>query len=164
MCLHFSGRVRWIRLGELNIGEETDTPHVDFLVVKSISHPSYRPPVRYNDIALLKMDRSVQFNSFIRPACLHTSSVDIIPPSKYIATEWVLQDNHEEEGNIHLENIVLEAVTQDQCYSAYKNITRNLKNGIVAESQVCARGLGRHTCQVKSYCYKNIPCILLKRV
>lgn len=170
MCLHFSGIVKWIRLGELNIADETDTPHVDFSVFEKIPHPSYRPPARYNDIALLKMDRTVEFNVYIRPACLHTTTADIIPHSKYIATGWGLTEVQGEVGSDHLQKVVLEAFSQDQCNASYKNIittsTRLLRNGIVEESQMCAGSydVKKDTCQVKFYHIYKYTVYVLKYV
>jgi hypothetical protein len=51
-----------------------------------IVHPDYKPPQKYNDLALLKLARDIRFNSKIRPACLPVVS----PPSdmKAVATGW----------------------------------------------------------------------------
>lgn len=59
---------------------------VNYLVVDSIRHPDYKPPAKYNDIALLKLDRPVEFNEFIRPACLYTSNTFEV--NKTLATGW----------------------------------------------------------------------------
>jgi len=36
-----------------------------------IRHPNYRPPLMYEDIALVKLNETVTFGRFIRPACLY---------------------------------------------------------------------------------------------
>jgi Trypsin. len=59
---------------------------VNYSVVEIIRHPDYKPPAKYNDIALLKLDRHVEFNEFIRPACLYTS--DTFEVTKTVATGW----------------------------------------------------------------------------
>ena len=59
---------------------------MNYAIVERIRHPDYRPPGKYNDIALLKLDRRVQFNDFIRPACLYTSNHFTV--SKTVATGW----------------------------------------------------------------------------
>lgn len=56
----------------------------DFDVIKTIKHPKYHGQSKYNDIALLQLDRSVEFNAYIRPACLNT--VLKIPNKKAIAS------------------------------------------------------------------------------
>lgn len=55
-------------------------------MVDIIRHPDYKAPSKYNDIALLKLDPRVEFNEFIRPACLYTS--DTFEVTKTVATGW----------------------------------------------------------------------------
>lgn len=55
-------------------------------MVDIFRNPDYKPPAKYNDIALLKLDRRVEFNEFIRPACLYTSDTFQVP--KVVATGW----------------------------------------------------------------------------
>jgi hypothetical protein len=59
---------------------------VNYLVEEVIRHPQYKPPAKYNDVALLKLDHAVEFNESIRPACLHTT--DAFPINKTVATGW----------------------------------------------------------------------------
>lgn len=62
-------------MGELNIARNDDAADPqDFDIIQVIRHPMYLSPSRYNDIALVKMDRPVKFNEFIRPACLHLTT------------------------------------------------------------------------------------------
>jgi len=75
------------RLGDLNLKDPNDGARpVNYLVVDIFRHPDYKPPAKYNDIALLKLDRPVEFNEFIRPACLYTS--DTFEFDKTVATGW----------------------------------------------------------------------------
>jgi hypothetical protein len=59
---------------------------VNYFVEDIIQHPDYKAPAKYNDIALLKLGRRVEFNDFIRPACLYTS--DTFEVTKTVATGW----------------------------------------------------------------------------
>lgn len=74
-------------MGDLNLklSNEGAQP-VNYLVVDIIRHPDYKPPAKYNDIALLKLDRRVEFNEFIRPACLYAR--DTFDVNKTVATGW----------------------------------------------------------------------------
>lgn len=74
-------------MGDLNLklSNEGAQP-VNYLVVDIIRHPDYKPPAKYNDIALLKLDRRVEFNDFIRPACLYAR--DTFDVNKTVATGW----------------------------------------------------------------------------
>jgi len=75
------------RLGGLNlkVTNEGARPK-NYLVEEIFRHPDYKPPAKYNDIALLKLDRPVEFNEFIRPACLYTSNTFQV--NKTVATGW----------------------------------------------------------------------------
>lgn len=65
-----------MRLGDLNYElTNDDAGPEDFGVAQVINHPEYQPPQQYNDISLLKLDRDVMFNKYIRPICLQTEHV-----------------------------------------------------------------------------------------
>ena len=75
------------RLGDINLKVSSyGVRPVNYSVVDIFCHPDYKPPAKYNDIALLKLDRPVEFNEFIRPACLYTS--DTFEFDKTVATGW----------------------------------------------------------------------------
>jgi hypothetical protein len=57
-----------------------------FSVVRRIPHPDYRPPQKYHDIALLLLDNDVMFDSYVKPACLHTQQV--VPDERPLAAGW----------------------------------------------------------------------------
>ncbi|XP_026680101.1 serine protease snake-like, partial [Diaphorina citri] len=76
-----------VRLGELNLVRNDDGASPEnFKVVQVYPHPDYRSNVKYNDIALLRLDRTVEFSNSIRPACLYTSETTSMP--RAIATGW----------------------------------------------------------------------------
>ncbi|KAK4878929.1 hypothetical protein RN001_007075 [Aquatica leii] len=70
-----------VRLGEYNIKHNVDcvkfsemddcsNPVEDISIEKRIKHPKYNRRLGTNDIALLKLNRSVTFTDYIRPICL----------------------------------------------------------------------------------------------
>jgi len=78
--------VKWARLGELDYNSETaDYKPTDYKIVERIIHPNYKSPSLYNDIALLRLERDVNFSAYVRPICLNT---DILTPSAVMATGW----------------------------------------------------------------------------
>lgn len=40
-------------------------------------HPEYNPSNLYNDVALLKLQRPIEFNNYVRPICLWEGDSDI---------------------------------------------------------------------------------------
>ncbi|XP_045506159.1 serine protease snake-like [Colias croceus] len=64
-----SGPVLKARVGILE-RTETVEPEKEYNV-EVIKHPDYKPPLKYNDIALLKTDRDIALDRYTLPACLH---------------------------------------------------------------------------------------------
>lgn len=81
------GKPVQVRLGELNLKKNNDGANpVDLLVDEVFVHPDYVSTSKYNDIALIRMNKPVKFNNHIRPACLHNSNN--IYAHKVTATGW----------------------------------------------------------------------------
>lgn len=53
-------------------------------IAERIKHPDYKPSIRYHDIALLRLNRSLKLNPRVRPACLEVNSQ--IPGKSAIAS------------------------------------------------------------------------------
>lgn len=76
-----------VRLGDLNLQKNNDGANpIEFLVDEIIIHPNYVSTSKYNDLALLRLDKTVKFNDHIRPACLYNN--DKIYARKVTATGW----------------------------------------------------------------------------
>lgn len=92
-----------IRLGEYDLFEDDETKYQDIFVKTIETHESYDPSTKQNDIALVKLERSVEYNQYVRPLCL--PNIDVKPnetifvagsyetfmfPSRKIRNSWVL--------------------------------------------------------------------------
>jgi secreted trypsin-like serine protease len=76
-----------VRLGDLNLKvREADLPETDIPIVSFISHEQYNRRTSQHDIALVLMDRDVQFSKLLRPACLPNPSTYL--KSKAVASGW----------------------------------------------------------------------------
>lgn len=76
-----------VRLGDLNLSvRDNASPEVDVPIEQFINHELYDRETRENDIALIKMTRSVTFTKYIRPACLQQT--EEIGKTKAVATGW----------------------------------------------------------------------------
>lgn len=66
-----------VRLGLVDLYPGSEDFNADTLqernIVKMIVHPEYRRSRKYNDIALLELDKVVEFTSYVQPACLNTN-------------------------------------------------------------------------------------------
>lgn len=74
-------------MGDLNIIVKTDKARPkDYRIVRHVIHPDYKPPSKYNDIALFQTDVNVEFSVYVRPICLNTDPQ--LNPKVQIATGW----------------------------------------------------------------------------
>ncbi|XP_059475732.1 venom protease-like [Neocloeon triangulifer] len=148
-----AGAVKVVRLGDLEISNDFDGARPQMvLVADRIPHPEYRPPARYNDIALLRLARDVEFNAFVRPACLHR--VKELPgpgeQRQFVATGWG-RVGYTEDTSDRLLKVSLTPIEHPVCNQTYKNeaTTSKLRRGIDDSSMICAGELqgGKDTCQ-----------------
>ena len=79
-----SWKLTHVRLGEWNLNTEVDCddeylydkfcsdPPIDVKIAEIIPHPQYysNDKNQFNDIALLRLEREVQYSDFIKPICL----------------------------------------------------------------------------------------------
>lgn len=125
---------------------------VDIDVAQAIPHPAYVKTEKYNDIGLIRMAHSVQFNQYVRPACLpETYNTGT---QKAIATGWGKTD-YKSGGSDVLMKVVLELYPDDECRQLFiaQSHSTQLKNGIVAQTQFCAgsRTEKKDVCQVNAW-------------
>jgi hypothetical protein len=76
-----------VRLGDIDLKNSADDVDVqDVNVLRRIPYPDYRISENYHDIGLLQLDKDVTFDSYVKPACLHSQGN--VPEDKPIATGW----------------------------------------------------------------------------
>lgn len=111
-------------------GELPQTIQVESVVV----HPESEDTTFYNDIALLKLVKDIEFNAFVRPACLNTN-FEITDP-KAVATGWDWTDflgpkrTSLQKGNLSI-------LSTAECNSYHKQ-SRKLPKGFLESQQLCA--------------------------
>lgn len=151
-----SGYAKFVLLGELNYGNDTDDAQPkQFDVIDRIRHPDFKYPSKYNDIALLRLNGSVNFNQYIRAACLPQSH--LVDAERVIASGWG-KTNHNKPASEVLQKVILELFSHRECNASYANdISRKLRLGIVDETQLCAgsHSAQKDTCQVREISVVN---------
>lgn len=117
-------------------------------VIEHITHERFKLSVKYDDIALVKLERNVEFNQFVRPACLAETFMDS-REKKFIATGWGRTTHRGKSSNI-LQKVTLELFTQEECSKSYAQRYTALNRGIVEPLQFCAgsHNESKDTCQV----------------
>lgn len=154
--LIFSGPPKLVRLGEHDRSTDTDNaPIVDIDVAQAIPHPAYVKSKKYNDIGLIQMARSVQFNEYIRPACLPETFYT--GTQRAIATGWGKTSAQNSLGSDVLMKVVLDLYSDDECRRQFEAESQSmqLNDGIVTHTQLCAGSRSpdekKDVCQVSAW-------------
>ncbi|XP_055389933.1 uncharacterized protein LOC129618930 [Condylostylus longicornis] len=125
-----------VRIGHVNI--RNDKSYDDVKIQNIIKHEYFVSTKGYNDIALLKLAKRVNFSSSIFPACLYTHAEDISPEVDLTISGWGILSVIEREQSEILQNAITHFVPSEECSTKeyIKNDSR-LPDGII-ESQLCA--------------------------
>ncbi|GAB0087376.1 serine protease snake-like [Sergentomyia squamirostris] len=134
-----------IRLGEHNLESDKDNDAVkDYGIEQVIIHPQYRSQTVYNDIALVRLNRTVTFSKFIKPVCLNNKEEsDGLGLS---AIGWGHTQFGGEPSAI-LQKVALEIFTNENCAKHFPT-TRRIPDGL-RKTQICAGSTtqSKDTCQ-----------------
>ncbi|XP_020715538.1 chymotrypsinogen A-like [Ceratitis capitata] len=133
--------LHFVRLGEHNLSTELDCLHrnrkcrtyLEFAVDperKPIAHPKYNLFSNYKDIALIKINGTIDFNCYkhIKPICLPTSEI-VSHDADMVLAGWGLKKNNREADV--LQRGVLKLFPLDVCKKVYKRYTG------IDESKIC---------------------------
>jgi hypothetical protein len=122
-----------VRLGEWDLRTNPDCEtiedeelcnekHVDVPVAEVIVHPEYTSfrAAQYNDIALLKLERDVEFTRWIKPICLPIDSeirnMDMTSHNLEVAGYGLTETGNSSDVK---KRVWLEGVPQAQCQQSY---------------------------------------------
>ncbi|EFN87035.1 Serine protease snake, partial [Harpegnathos saltator] len=146
------GAPKWARVGDLNLAQTNDDARPQTIkIVEIISHPDYKQPSVYHDIAIMKLETPVTYTAWARPACLPVDLPDIDNDGKAVATGWGRFDWTDDKYSDDLLKVMLSLVPQQSCNeSFFEDGNTQLKRGIVDEWQICAGEEGRDACEVNS--------------
>ncbi|CAG4956208.1 unnamed protein product [Colias eurytheme] len=122
------------RLGVVDIGENSFNPETDVNVSNIIVHPQYGRKNKYNDIALLRLDRRVSLSSNLNPVCLYTQDDD--PKVALTITGWGKTSTSRDTNSALLLKANVTVVETSKCSALY-GTWRRLPDGI-ARTQICA--------------------------
>ncbi|XP_069679774.1 venom protease-like isoform X2 [Periplaneta americana] len=144
------GLAKWVRVGDLNLRRTDDeTKTQEYGIAEMFRHPNYSSPAHYNDIALIKLDKKVKFDGYVRPACLHVEQdIPTLPPE---AIGWGLTDWIGSKGSDDLMKVALNFVAPEICNDTFAPMIggRKLRMGVTPDSMLCVGDLngGKDTCK-----------------
>ncbi|XP_045773067.1 trypsin-1-like [Maniola jurtina] len=133
------------RMGVIYLGDGEWNNDSDVRIQQIIKHPHHVRRLKYNDIALLKLEQSVVFTPSLNPICLYTKNED--PSVPLIITGWGRTNTTRNVRNPYLQKATVVVVSKSKCEEAHPS-WRKLPQGI-SDEQICAgdpKGL-RDTCQ-----------------
>ncbi|XP_041983784.1 serine protease snake-like [Aricia agestis] len=139
-----------VRLGEQNLDptvRDGATP-IDVPIKQIHKHPGYKPPSKYDDVALLELVTDVDFTNDVRPACLWNRD-STRPHTKALATGWGVVDPQARRTSTDLQKVSLTLFDNNSCNRLLeREEKRHWERGVI-DTQVCAGELrgGKDTCQ-----------------
>ncbi|XP_022819248.1 venom protease-like [Spodoptera litura] len=125
------GPVTFVAMGILKRSDPMKLWQI-YKVRRIMQHPEYAPPSKYNDIALIEIDRPVQYSKDVFPACLDYEGQDQFNAQ---ATGWGKLGKHQPLAD-NLQTVTLQKFSSEQCLKNYPP-HRLLKQGYNSETQLC---------------------------
>ncbi|CAG9791053.1 unnamed protein product [Diatraea saccharalis] len=125
-----------------------DLTHVDAKILRIFNHPDYKPPKKYNDIAIIELQEEVLFTKFIQPACLHSGAEIGRVGQKASMTGWGVVETVNRTTSPELQVIVLDILDTKLCDDLLKPSCNRHWCGL-QDHQMCAGVLagGVDACQ-----------------
>jgi len=140
-----------VRLGEHDLSSESDTYTVDIPVVKVAKYPQYTTKDGHNDLAILYLERDVDFSDTIRPICIPTDdplrSKDFLGYQPFVAG-WGKTQEAGNSANV-LQELQITVLSNNECKEKYKLIGKFVSEQQFDSAVICAGELigGKDSCQ-----------------
>ncbi|XP_063371253.1 venom protease-like [Cydia amplana] len=127
------GLLRYALLGATNKSEARDG--LVFNIIRFIPHKLYQKNEKQHDIALLELDRRVEFSEFIRPACLPSPAIPIT--TDRILAGWGKTGEQASESQVLMKVTVPEYDYESYCKPFFSQTADHLFD---KETMLCAAG------------------------
>ncbi|KXJ83634.1 hypothetical protein RP20_CCG002634 [Aedes albopictus] len=126
-----------VRLGAVDHEDTVCNCEADFSIERSIIHPNYTSIRSYHDIALVKLNETVEFTLNYRPACLWTSMN--LSFTSVFATGFGATEDAGNPSNV-LNMVELNIMQNDVCVKQFARNRKQFPKGIIGE-QLCIGAL-----------------------
>ncbi|XP_049530778.1 CLIP domain-containing serine protease B9-like [Anopheles darlingi] len=139
------GKLVGVRLGEYNTDSEIDCvqeedeqicadPPIDTGIEKVLPHPQYDEPSHSNDIALVRLDKTIVFSDFVQPVCLPLSD---FRPSRTDDVNFVTGFGRTLKGKRSAikQKLGIKVYDHDRCREKYAT-----QKAVITTNQICAGG------------------------
>ncbi|RVE47614.1 hypothetical protein evm_007711 [Chilo suppressalis] len=141
-----------VRLADRNILERDiygyNNAHLDATILRVINHPDYKPPKKYNDIAIIELKNAVGFDKYVQPACLYTGPDTELSGKKASMTGWGVVETVNRTISPDLQVVELDLLDSHLCDDLLNTSCNRLWCGM-QDHQICAGVLagGIDACQ-----------------
>uniref|UniRef100_A0A182MAN8 Peptidase S1 domain-containing protein n=1 Tax=Anopheles culicifacies TaxID=139723 RepID=A0A182MAN8_9DIPT len=126
-----------VRVGVWNMSSTADTTESrkEFLIKNVHKYPDYYPTSPGNNIAVLQLNESVQYQATVQPVCLPPPKIELTSRENMIASGWGKMRNQNTAYNNILKRLDLQREETELCKA---NVKLAQKNNNLHESFVCA--------------------------
>jgi len=107
---------KFVKIGIISLSQSNDQKV--YKVIQKIVHPDYDRTTTSNDIALLKLNRNVDFNENVHPICLPTKQLD---EPKAIVTGFGKTGSFDLKISDNLLKVTLEKFNNSECQDFYSD-------------------------------------------
>lgn len=128
-------KAKFVKLGDVKRNEPNANTYT-YEIIERMKHPNFTSKSIDHNIALFKLDKDVEFNDYVKPACLPNDNEE---PKLAFVAGWG-QTEFGGDLSKNLKKISMEIFDQEECQIVYTDA--KTRNGIDYETKIC---YGSHT-------------------
>lgn len=129
-----------VRVGDFNYGSNTEdgANPSDIRIKEIIIHPNFTLSDQYDNIGLIRLAKPVEFNSYVRPACLPQTNE--IRGNEAFLTGWPFKFYNpprplRSKNDMELKKYIMKVIPEMECTENYAKHSNEVE---IMDTQLCA--------------------------